>query len=103
MPGFEAVKTALIVNIIQPIVGLVFAAALILFLWGVIRFIWRGSSEDARKEGRKHMFWGVIGMGIMLAAFGIVNFVFNTVNDNGNARGIDNQRVPKPSILDRGF
>jgi hypothetical protein len=64
--------------IINPILALLFAAGLLYFLWGVTMFIWNSDSEDARREGSKHMLWGVIGMFIMVAVWGIIGVIENT-------------------------
>ena len=64
--------------IINPIIGLLFAVALIVFLWGVVQFIFRADSDVAREEGRRHMLWGVFGMFIMFAVFAIMRIIVNT-------------------------
>jgi hypothetical protein len=103
MEGFQAVKQALLSNVVAPIVWLLFAVALIWFLWGVGLYIWKADAPDERAKGQRHMIVGAIGMAIMISAFGITQFIFNTLNDDGNATGIDGQKVPRPSVIDRGF
>ena len=68
------------VNIINPIIVLLFSLALLYFLWGVFDFVRNSSSEDKRNDGKQHMLWGIIGMAIMVSAFGIVNLICNTIN-----------------------
>jgi uncharacterized membrane protein YidH (DUF202 family) len=67
-------------NIINPIVVLLFSFALLYFLWGVFDFVRHSSSEDKRSDGKQHMLWGIIGMAIMVSAFGIINLICNTIN-----------------------
>ena len=64
--------------IINPILLLLFSVALLYFLWGITVFIWKADSEDGRSTGIQHMLWGVIGMFIMIAAWGIINIIGNT-------------------------
>jgi len=64
--------------IIFPIVILLFAVGFLYFLWGMAMFIWKADSDTGRSEGIRHMLWGVIGMFIMLAAWGIINVIGNT-------------------------
>lgn len=71
----------IIVNIINPVIWLLFAAAVVLFVFGVIRFIISGDASDkARDQAKWAVFGGLIGMFIMMSAWGIVHFVANTVN-----------------------
>lgn len=64
--------------IIDPLLLIFFAAGFLYFLWGITVFIWKSDSEEGRSTGIKHMFWGVIGMFIMVAAWGIINIIKGT-------------------------
>ena len=98
--GFEAIQTVLLQQIVSPIIWFLLIVAVIYFLWGIAMYIWKGASPQARIDGQKHMLWGILGIGIMISVFGILSFVFNTVTNNGQAQGINNQKVNPPSILD---
>lgn len=78
IPLLESIKE----HILNPIITLLFAAALLYFLWGVFQMIRGGDSEDARALGREHMIWGVVGLFIMVAVYGILNIVCNTIGCN---------------------
>ena len=62
-------------NILQPMVNLLLAVAVVYFLYGVMKFIMDQSSEDAQQDGKQHMMWGVIGLFIMVSVYGILNFI----------------------------
>lgn len=62
-------------GILQPLVTLLMALAVMYFLYGIVRFIKDQSSEDAQEAGKKHMMWGVIGLAIMVSVYGILNFI----------------------------
>ena len=64
--------------IIDPLILLLFAAGFLYFLWGMTTFIWKADSDEGRSTGIKHMLWGVIGMFVMVAAWGIINLIENT-------------------------
>jgi vacuolar-type H+-ATPase subunit I/STV1 len=66
--------------IINPFIGLLFAVALIMFLWGLAQFIINAGSEEGRTTGKKHMIWGIVGMFIMVGAYAIVNILSNTLS-----------------------
>jgi len=65
--------------VLNPLIQLMFAAALIVFLWGVFEFIKGSDSEDARATGKSHIIWGIIGMFIMVSVYGILQILGNTV------------------------
>lgn len=62
----------------NPLIGLLFAVALGYFLWGVLVFLMDPDNETKRGEGKQHMLWGVIGMFIMVAVYGIINIITGT-------------------------
>jgi len=66
-------------NIVNPIIYFLFALALLYFLYGVFIFIMSADDETARATGKKHMFWGVIGLFIMVSVYGILDLVIGTV------------------------
>ncbi len=64
-------------TIINPLIELLFAVAVVYFLWGVYNFI-RQSQGGKSEEGAQHILWGIIGMVIMLSVYAIINFILNT-------------------------
>lgn len=69
--------------IINPIIGIIFALAVILFFYGVVKFLFYSENDDKRKEGRGHMIWGIIGMFIMVSVFGIIRLIMDTIGVGG--------------------
>lgn len=52
---------------------LMLGATIIMFLWGLAKYIFKGQgSESARSEGRKLMLWGVIGLFVMTSVWALV-------------------------------
>ena len=64
--------------IVNPLIALMFGLALIYFLWGVFQYYLHGDSEDSRKTGAQHILWGLVGMMIMVSAFGIFHLILGT-------------------------
>jgi hypothetical protein len=66
--------------IINPILALMFAAGLLVFIWGVVEFLagMNGVGEGAA-NGKRHMLWGIIGMFVMVAAFAILQLINNSL------------------------
>ena len=64
--------------ILNPLIGLLFAVALAYFIWGVFNFIRNQDSDAERETGKQHMVWGIIGMFIMVAVYGIIGIITHT-------------------------
>jgi uncharacterized membrane protein YidH (DUF202 family) len=73
--------------IINPLIGLLFALAVVYFLYGVLEFLMNQENEEKKTAGKSHMLWGVIGITIMLGVFTLMNLVLATFN----IKGIDPQ------------
>jgi uncharacterized membrane protein YdbT with pleckstrin-like domain len=65
--------------IVTPVVTFIFFVAMLIFVWGIFEMIYKGDDASARKQGQLHILWGVIGMFIMVAAFGIIRVIGHTV------------------------
>ncbi len=64
--------------ILNPLIALLFGLALLLFIWGMVQFIWTADTEDGRDTGKRHMLWAIIGMFVMVAAYAILKIAANT-------------------------
>ena len=69
--------------IINPLIMLLFALAVVFFLYGVFEFISHQEDEEAKTKGKSHMMWGIIGITIMMGVFTIMNMIINTLNIEG--------------------
>lgn len=74
-------------SIVNPIITLFMIGALSVFLFGVFEFIKGADNEDARRTGRNHMKWGIIGLFIMVSVFAIIRLLLNTFG------------IPEPGLL----
>ncbi len=70
------------------LIPIVFSLALIVFLWGLGRFVYGAGNEESHEEGRRLMFWGVIGLFVMASIWAIVAFI-NSGLDLSNQGGIN--------------
>ncbi len=66
--------------ILNPLIILMFALAVVYFSWGLAEFIRGQDSEDAIAKGKQHMLWGVIGVFIMMSVWGILGLIQKTVD-----------------------
>ncbi len=70
--------------ILNPALVLLFSIALLVFLYGGLQFILKASDEKGRDEAKKAMVWGLVGMFIMVTAFGIIRVILNSVGVSTN-------------------
>jgi lysylphosphatidylglycerol synthetase-like protein (DUF2156 family) len=88
MPSALALLHKIIQFIINPIIILLFAAAVVVFLYGVFEYVKDSGSDDARSTGQKHILSGVFGLFIMISVFGIVQLILHTVGASPDSTGV---------------
>jgi uncharacterized membrane protein YidH (DUF202 family) len=86
----ERIKT----EVWTPIATVVFATGFMLFMWGLVRFLWNIDNESGRDTGKQHMVWGIVGMFIMVSIWGIIAMIDNTfglgaLDQNGAATDVN--------------
>lgn len=80
MDGAETLLGNITKVIINPIITLLFAVALLVFVWGIVEYILKASKGgDDLKAAKNHLIYGVFGMFLMAAVFGILELIKNIV------------------------
>lgn len=64
--------------ILNPLIGLVFAVATIVFIYGLVEFIRSETADKAREAGKKKILYGLLGMFIMFSAYGLIHLILGT-------------------------
>ncbi len=58
---------------------LVFALAVFVFCYGIFRYFIAGAdNQEARESGKALMVWGVLGLVLIVAIWGVVNFILDS-------------------------
>ncbi|MGB4076429.1 MAG: pilin [Minisyncoccia bacterium] len=66
---------------------LIFAAAFVVFIWGVYTYFIAGAAnEEKRKEGRTFVMYGLIGFFVIVSVWGIVRLLTGTFRFEGVQR-----------------
>ena len=82
--SFESLLKAINDTILNPLIVLLFALALVFFLYGVVEYLFLyADNDEARKKGRSHIVWGLVGMLIMFGAFTIIKIIIATLGVSG--------------------
>ena len=84
-PYFERFIT----YIVNPVIVFLFALALLYFAYGVLVFLINADEESKRETGKKHMLWGVVGLFIMVAVYGIIGVILGTIGAQAPANIIN--------------
>jgi len=68
-------------GLVADIVGVLIIAAMLVFFWGLVKFIARvGGDEKAVEEGKNFMVWGLISLFVMVTVWGLVKFIGKELN-----------------------
>lgn len=96
-PGTEAgtiggllIKVGQILDMVLPII---IAIAVITFLWGVVGYMTAGADEEKRGQSRNLMIYGVIGLFVMVSIWGLVA-VFGRTFGIGQGGGAIAPKLP---------
>jgi len=65
--------------IVDPLILLLAAASLAMFLYGVYEMVMGAANEEERKKGQQHVLYGVIGLFIIFSVKGILSLIYITV------------------------
>jgi len=68
-----------VVSFINEIVLLITAAALLVFFWGLAKFIYSAGDAGEHARGRNLMLWGTIIFFVMGSLWGIIRFMANSI------------------------
>lgn len=77
--AFVQAISPIVRNIINPLVILLFSVAVLIFVYGVVEMIIGGGDEERLTRGKHAMVGGVIGLFIMLSAWGIIYLISGTL------------------------
>lgn len=72
--GFGTFLTNLLA-LLNILVVVIIALAVVFFLWGVAKFILNAGDPEEQSKGKSIMFWGLIALFVMTAVWGLVNFL----------------------------
>jgi hypothetical protein len=64
--------------VLNPIILLVFVIAFLVFMIGILQFVNSASDDNQRKDSKKRIMYGLLGMFIMFSAYGIISLILST-------------------------
>lgn len=78
--GADSLVQKMFVSILNPIIELLGVLAVVYFLFGVLQYIINSDNEDGIERAKKYMMWGLIGMFIMVSAWGFIGLIQGTIS-----------------------
>lgn len=72
-----------------PVIGIFFALAAAMFVWGVVNYFIIGAAEEKkRSEGKQFIIWGIIAFVVISSVWALVNILGSTFGLGPNTKFI---------------
>ncbi len=62
-------------GVIEILIPIVFALALLAFFWGLAKYIFSAGNEESKADGKKIMIGGIIALFVGASIWGIIEFI----------------------------
>lgn len=85
MPFFVSFNTGVAylidyaIYIVGLIIPLLVGLAVLVFMWGIVKFIAHAEDEKTHEEGKQLMMWGMVGLFVIVSLWGIVGFLHESL------------------------
>ena len=70
-------------NILNSVIPILIVLGVVYFVWGVIQYVIGGDAES-KAAGRSTMIYGIIGLAVIIAMWGLVNILITSFGLNTN-------------------
>lgn len=71
-------------NIVDLLIPILITLAVVMFFWGLVKYIANASDETAKEGGKSLMIWGMIAIFVMVALWAILGFIQTQLGITGN-------------------
>jgi hypothetical protein len=73
-----------LIDLISSVIPVLASLTLLVFLWGITKFIMKTGDQKAVDEGKKLMIWGLVGLFVMMSFMSIITFFRKDTNLDGS-------------------
>lgn len=80
------------------IIPIVATLAILFFLWGLAMFILKADDERARDEGKNIMIWGMVALFVIVALWGIIAFMSESLDLAGGGNNAVSPSIPQGGV-----
>lgn len=90
-----------LISVVQTIIPVIMGTAVLVFFWGIVKFINNAGDEKAVEEGKSIMLWGMVALFVMIALWGIIGYFQQELNLNVSTASLgglmeQDDKVPTP-------
>lgn len=64
-----------LISFVTTLVPILMGCAVVVFFWGVVKFVAHAGDEKAVEEGKQLIIWGLIGIFVIVALWGFVGYI----------------------------
>jgi hypothetical protein len=82
-PATFAGFVSLILDLIALLLPVIAGLTVLVFIWGLAKFILNAGDTKKREDGKKFIMWSIVGMFVMVSVWGIIVFAKNQFEFNG--------------------
>ena len=68
--------------IINPLIIFLFILATVYFMYGLVEYFMKPDNKEEKENFSKKITWGLVGMFVMIAVYGILNTYLNTIDED---------------------
>lgn len=65
------------IDLLSIVVTILSVLCLVVFLWGLARYVFKAGEQEARNRGKFLMTWGILALFVLVSLWAIVEFLFN--------------------------
>ena len=76
-------------QLLNSVIPVLIALGVVYFVWGVVTYV-ISSDEEAKKTGRNRIIYGLIGLAVIIAMWGLVGILTNTFGLQNSNSGVIN-------------
>ena len=69
-------------DFINRLVPFVISLTVLVFLWGIFKYLTAQGDSDSRKEALGYITWGVVSLFVMVSVWGLVNILVSSFGLN---------------------
>lgn len=77
----------MLVGLINGIIPVVAGIAIVVFFWGLVRYIYSAGDERVHANGKELITWGLLALFVLFSIWGILGLLQRSLLPSGNGGG----------------
>ena len=84
-------------KLVNQLVPIMIVLAVLVFFWGLVKYIASASDESSKESGKTLMIWGMVALFVMVAFWGILGYMQSTLGLSGTVVSSTPPSIAMPS------